>query len=121
MNKGMILAGSLMAIGAVFMIQQFSYPLREQDREFKFSSTDFIEPNDDFTNCYNTTDCMKVKGSACPASEGGDEACVNKNYFQEYISVIDKLAGHELDVVCPQVYNVTERTCECLNSKCVII
>lgn len=110
------LALLLIIIGLIFLIQQFYVP--SEKVWHKYSSTEFVEPPQEFLTCYQDTDCIKVKGSACLPSEGGTEVCVNKNHFQEYISVIDENAGAETDVVCPQVYLVTNRTCVCVSGVC---
>jgi hypothetical protein len=109
----------LIAIGLVFVIQQFYVPSKKV--QHRYSSTDFIEPSQDFLTCSQDTDCIKVKGSACPPSEGGTEVCVNKNHFQEYISVIDEEAGSEAEVVCPQLNNVTNTPCGCAAGVCTLI
>lgn len=106
-------------IGLVFLIQQFYVPGKKV--QHKYSATDFIEPPQDFLTCNQDTDCIKVKGSACPPSEGGTEVCVSKNHFQEYISVIDEEAGSEAEVVCPQVYMVTNRPCGCAAGVCALM
>lgn len=110
------LAFLFIIIGLVFLIQEFYAPNKKV--QYKYSTTDFIEPSEKFITCYQGTDCIKIKGSACPASEGGTEVCVNKNHFQEYISDIDEKAGAETDVVCPQVYMVTNKTCVCVSGEC---
>ena len=106
------------SLSLIFYIQ-CSYDPRKKV-QYKNSPTDFIEPPKDFINCYEDTDCIKVKGSACPPSQGGIEVCVNKNYFQEYISEIDKQAGPEGEVVCPQVFLVSNKTCGCIGGTCIL-
>jgi hypothetical protein len=119
MNKYTILAGSLIFVGSVMLVQQFYSPVKEE--KYSFSSTDFIEPSEEFVNCTISSECMKIKGSACPPSEGGKEVCVNKSYFQQYISVIDDKAGSEAFSNCPQTNMVTDRTCGCVQNRCVMI
>ena len=109
----------LIAIGLVFVIQQFYVPSKKV--QHKYSATDFIEPPQDFLTCNQDTDCIKVKGSACPPSEGGTEVCVSKNHFQEYISDIDEKAGKQEEVICPQVYLVTDKQCKCIEGKCKLM
>jgi hypothetical protein len=106
-------------IGLAFLIQQFYAPSKKV--QHKYSSTDFIEPSQDFLTCNQDTDCIKVKGSACPPSEGGTEVCVSKDHFQGYISVIDEEAGSETEAVCPQVNMVTNRPCGCAAGVCTLI
>ena len=118
-NIKIFLALLLIVIGIAFIIQQFYFPIKEI--KYKYSSTDFIEPSQDFLKCNEDTDCIKVKGSACPPNEGGREVCVNKNHFQEYISIIDEKAGSEAEIVCPQVYLVTNKPCGCASGVCVLI
>ena len=119
MNMYYALAGSMMVVGSIMLIQQFYSPSRNES--YTTSSTELIEPRDEFIKCSDSTNCIKIKGSACPPSEGGAEVCVNKNYFQQYISVIDNMAGSLADIKCPQVYMVTNRTCGCVNNNCVMI
>lgn len=108
------------SLSIIFFAQDFYNP-KKKVNQYNFSSTDFIEPAENFIKCYEDDDCIKIKGSACPPSSGGVEVCVNKNYFQEYISQIDRAAGNEAEVVCPQVYLVTNRTCGCIENKCEFI
>jgi len=106
-------------IGLVFLIQEFYAPTKNV--KYKYSKTDFVEPSEEFITCYQGADCMKIKGSACPPNEGGAEVCVNKNHFQEYISGIDEKAGKQEEIICPQVYLVTDRQCECIDGKCELM
>ncbi|OGI11942.1 hypothetical protein A3K64_00520 [Candidatus Micrarchaeota archaeon RBG_16_36_9] len=121
MKKYIIPFAVLIATLSVVFFIQSSYDPKKKNNQYEFSSTDFIEPDENFIKCYENTDCIKIKGSACPPSAGGVETCVDKNYFQEYISQITNQAGNEADLVCPQVYLVTNRTCGCIENKCVII
>lgn len=118
MNNYVILAVSLIAIGLIMLVQQLYTPVKKVNHDF--SSTDFIAPDQSFIGCEQTDDCIKVKGSVCPPSEGGKEVCVNKNYFQEYISTIDERAGSAVDAVCPQIYLATNKTCGCVDSRCML-
>jgi hypothetical protein len=116
MNNYVILAASLLTVGAVIAVQMNYNPVKKDS--YAFSSTDFVEPEQRLINCNQTIDCIKIKGSACPPSEGGVEVCINKNHFQEYISVINAAAGNEAEVTCPQVLTITDRTCRCINQTC---
>jgi len=109
----------LLAIGIIFLIQEFYIPT--ENKKYRYSPTDFVQPTDLFIKCDETSDCIKVKGSVCPPETGGIEVCVNKNYFQEYISYINERAGFETDVSCPAVNMVTNKTCGCAENKCVVI
>jgi hypothetical protein len=120
MKKYIIPLAILIASLAVIFFVQSAYDPRKKTQN-KFSSTDFIQPAENFIKCYEDTDCIKIKGSACPPSAGGIETCVNKNYFQEYISQIDKTAGSEADAICPQVYMVTNKTCVCASGICNLV
>jgi hypothetical protein len=113
------LAFLFIIIGLVFLIQEFYVP--NKNVQYKYSTTDFIEPSEEFITCYQDTDCIKIKGSACPASEGGAEVCVNNNHFQEYISGIDEKAGKQEEIICPQVYLVTDKQCKCIEGKCKLM
>ena len=113
------LAVLLASLSLIFFVQS-AYDPRKKD-QLKLSSTDFVRPVENFIKCYRDTDCIKIKGSACPPSSGGVETCVNKNYFQEYISQIESQAGTEAEVVCPEVYLVTNRTCGCIENNCVLV
>lgn len=117
MKKYIIPLAVLIASLSVIFFVQNSYDPRKKT-QYNVSSTDFVEPSENFIKCYEDTDCIKIKGSACPPSEGGVETCVNKNYFQEYISQIEKQAGSEQEITCPQVYLVTNRTCGCVENVC---
>jgi hypothetical protein len=116
MNSYMILAASLLTVGAIVAVQMTYTPAKKDN--YTHSSTDFIEPDQRFLNCSQSIDCIKIKGSACPTTEGGVEVCINKNHFQEYISAIDAAAGNEAEVACPQVITATDRVCRCIDQKC---
>jgi hypothetical protein len=119
MKNYYVLAGSLIVVGTLIIAEQLYQPPREVHHSL--SPVEFVEPDQAFTNCDSGADCIKIKGSACPASRGGAEVCVNKNYFQEYISLIDRKAGAEADVMCPQVQMNTSRVCGCVQNKCSIM
>lgn len=87
----------------------------------KYPSTSLVEPSGQFTSCYSSDDCLKVRGSACQPSEGGEETCVNKNYMQEYLSNIDSLAGKEYEVSCPGINKTTDRSCSCVSDVCQLV
>ena len=114
-----VLASLLIILGLAFLIQEFYIPVKKT--QYKYSPTEFIEPSERFVNCFEDTDCIKVKGSACPPSSGGVESCVNKNYFQEYISEIEEKAGKEWEVECPAIYLISNKICDCIESECVLV
>ena len=105
-------------IGLLFLINEFYVPAKTQ---YEYSPTEFIEPFKRFVNCFEDKDCIKVKGSACPPSSGGFEVCINKNYFQEYISEIEEKAGKEWEVECPAIYLISNKICDCIESECVLV
>ena len=111
-----ILAFLFVILALIFFIQESYIPIKKA--QYKYSPTDFIEPSENFVKCYEDKDCIKVKGSACPPSSGGTEVCVDKDYFQEYLSKIEKLAGKELEVACPEIYLVSNKICDCIENKC---
>jgi hypothetical protein len=111
-----ILALVLIIIGLIYIVQEFHVPKKENN--YEYSSTDFIRPSQRFLNCFEDLDCIKIKGSACPPSAGGKEVCVDKDFFQEYLSEIEEKSGKESEIICPQVYLVTNKTCICNNGKC---
>jgi len=115
----MIILTILFLLALVFFIQGSYVPIKKTP--YKHSSTDFIEPSERFLKCYEDMDCIKVKGSACPPNSGGTEVCVDKDYFQEYLSEIEKQAGREEEIACPEIYLVTNKTCSCIEDKCVLI
>lgn len=113
------LAIIFIVLSLIFLIQEFYVPIKKVN--YEYSPTDFIEPSERFLKCFEDTDCIKIKGSACPPSSGGKEVCVDKDYFQEYLSEIEEKAGREEEVNCPQVYTVTNKTCDCIENKCVLV
>ena len=78
-NITIIAAASLVTIGAVALYQMGYCPLSRDTRTH--SQTDFIEPSAEFIACDFSADCIKIKGSSCPPTEGGVEVCINKNHF----------------------------------------
>ncbi|MFH0928772.1 MAG: hypothetical protein V1818_00250 [Candidatus Aenigmatarchaeota archaeon] len=107
----------LIVIGIVFVIQEFSM---KEDEKYEFSFTDSIEPEERFVACDNVDDCFKFKGSACPAYAGGTEVCINKNFVQEYNSVIEEKTGLNLEIKCPGTDLSTDMICECIDKRCVL-
>ena len=116
----MIILGLVLIVLAVVFFIQESYVPTEKN-QYKYSPTAFIEPLERFLKCFEDTDCIKVRGSACPPSSGGAEVCVDKDFFQEYISEIEKKAGREDEVGCPEIYLVSNKTCSCIENTCVLM
>ncbi len=114
-----ILGLLLIVLAVVFYIQEFYVPIK--NISYKYSSTDFIEPPQNFVKCYEEKDCIKVKGSACSPESGGTEVCVNKNYFQEYLSEIEEKAGKQGKIACPEIYLVSNKTCDCIENLCSLV
>ena len=117
--KQIVLLLTIIFVGVMFLIQEFYVPGIEND--YQYSSTEFIEPDETFVLCDNDDDCFKFKGSVCPPDSGGVEVCVNKDYVQEYNSVIEGLAGNHIETVCPEIYLVTDRECKCIDNKCGLV
>jgi len=117
-NIMIFLATLLIILGLVLLIQEFHIPIK--NIQYKYSPTEFIEPSERFVKCFEDTECIKIKGSACPPSSGGAEVCVDKDYFQEYLSEIEEKAGREWEVACPEIYLISNKTCGCVENKCVL-
>jgi len=113
------LAVIFIILGLILLIQEFYLP--SKNVQYKYSPTEFIEPSESFLNCFEDADCIKIKGSACPTSSGGVEVCVDKDFFQQYLSEIEEKAGREENVECPEIYLVTDKICNCVEGKCNLI
>lgn len=113
------LAVLLILLALIFFIQDFYVPIKNVS--YKYSSTAFIEPSETFIKCFEDKDCIKVKGSACPPNKGGEEVCVDKDYFQEYLSDIEEKAGREDEVKCSMTYLVTNKNCVCIEGRCTLV
>lgn len=90
-------------------------------KKYKYSPTDFIAPPEYFLYCYEDTDCIKIKASACPPEKGGSEVCVGKDHFQQYLSIVEDSAGKEWEVTCPNINNVVNNICRCIGEKCNLV
>jgi hypothetical protein len=119
MKQITVALSTIIFIAIVLLIQEFYVPQRYV--KYEYSSTDFIEPDESFVTCDTDDDCFKFKGSLCPADSGGTEVCINKDYVQEYNSVIDGLAGKHIENVCPEIYLVTDRECKCVDNICSLV
>jgi hypothetical protein len=108
----------MIVFGVLIVVQEIYIPQRETF--YEYSATDFIEPEERFTFCYIDDDCFKFKGSACPADSGGIETCVNKNFVQEYNSEIEEKAGKHWERGCPEIYMLTNKTCQCIDNRCTL-
>jgi hypothetical protein len=117
----LIAALILISLGILALNKDFYYFKSILTERSKYPSTYFIEPTKMFVACYNTDDCIKAKGTACPPSRGGTEACINKNYMQEYLSSIDILSGKEWEISCPNVDKTTAKECSCINGICNLV
>jgi len=117
--KKIILILIVIIVGLLILIQEFY--TSQKITKYKYSPTDFIEPAERFIFCYTDDDCLKVKGSACPPDSGGVETCVNKNFMQEYNSMIEELAGKHWELGCPEIYLVTVKSCACVKDKCSLM
>ena len=114
--KLVLLALALISLGVVSMF----YEVYGEEKTHDYNFTDYIEPEEKFITCTNNDDCFKFKGSVCPAEAGGVELCINKNFVQEYNSVLEYMAGSCMVTECPQVCLTTNRTCECIENKCTL-
>lgn len=113
---------AVIAIASVLYFNNYYYFYKSLSGvKEKYPSTSLVEPSNLFVSCYKTDDCLKVKGSACQPSKGGEETCINKNYMQEYLSSIENLAGKDLEVSCPSIDKTTNRSCSCLNNICQLV
>ena len=90
-------------------------------KKYKYSPTQSIVPPEYFLYCYEDTDCIKIKSSACPPERGGSETCVEKDHFQQYLSMIEESAGKEWEVTCPDINNVGNNICRCITEKCNLV
>ena len=108
----------LLSIGAYFVVDNFYLG---HSKQYEYSTTDFIEPEERFVTCVDVDDCFKFQGSACPATAGGVEVCINKNFVQEYRSIIEDETGILVDIDCPQVDMSTDRECGCILSRCELM
>jgi hypothetical protein len=117
---------AVIAVGLIVIIQEFYSSAKE--KVYQYSPTDYIEPEERFLVCTNNTnsnstadECFKFKASACPAEMGGIEMCINKNFIQEYNSVIERGAGEHWDLSCPEINMVTDRACDCIDNVCTLV
>jgi hypothetical protein len=118
MSRTTFFALALIAIGIVFVIQEF---VMKKEVVYEYSYTEHIEPEERFIVCNNVDDCFKFKGSACPATSGGTEVCVGKNFVQEYNSVIEEKTGLNLEIECPEIDLSTDMTCDCIDNRCTLM
>ena len=119
MKKIILILIIIIIVGVLLLIQEFYIP--QKGMNYKYSPTDFIEPTQRFIFCYVNDDCLKVKGSTCPPESGGVETCVNKDFMQEYNTMIEELAGKHWEIGCPEIYLVTNKICSCIDNKCVLM
>lgn len=111
LSIGLITVGTLYLIGGSF----------SNEKTYDYTSTDFIEPDEEFVLCDSEDDCFKFRGSACPAEAGGVEVCVNKNFVQEYSSEIEGKVGLQIEIECPQADMSTRMECGCVENKCTLV
>ena len=114
--KYILLSLALLSLGAVSVFHE----IYAEKESYEYSFTDYIYPEEKFVQCTSTDDCFKFRGSVCPAEAGGVEMCINKNFVQEYNSVIEGNAGSCMVNECPQACLTTNRTCECINNRCAL-
>ena len=108
----------LLSIGTYFVVDNFYF---NHDKQYEYSTTDFVEPEEKFLDCDNVDDCFKFQGSACPPTSGGVEICINKNFVQEYRSTIEEKTGILVDIDCPQVDMSTDSECGCILNRCELM
>lgn len=109
---------SIILIAIIFMFTTINTSPR---KKYKYSPTEFIVPPENFLYCYEDTDCIKIKGSACSPDKGGSEVCVEKDHFQQYLSIVDESAGKEWEVTCPDISNVSNNICRCISERCKLV
>lgn len=124
MNKIFIIALVLVVIAialAMYFNNYYYFYKSLSSVNEKNPPTFLVGPSELFVACSKTDDCIKVKGSTCQPSKGGEEICINKNYMQEYLSSIETLEGKEWEVSCPNADKTTNRSCSCLNNVCQLV
>jgi hypothetical protein len=114
--KFVLISLVIISLGVVSLFHE----LYVEDESYEYSFTDYVNPEERFVLCSSNDDCFKFKGSVCPAEAGGVETCINKNFVQEYSSVIEDNAGACTVNECPQICLTTNRTCECIDNRCVL-
>ena len=111
--KAVYISLALIGLGVASLLYKVN-----DEKVYSYNITDFIEPQERFLTCNNVDDCFKFKGSACPADRGGAEVCINKNFVQEYNSIIEDQAGMYYVTQCPNISLSTNVTCDCVDNRC---
>jgi hypothetical protein len=111
----------IISVIVIIFIAVFLSQNKPMQAKYKYPSTYFIKPSENFLSCYIDDDCMKAKGSACPPAQGGIQTCINKDHLQEYTSNIELLAGKEWEVTCPDINNASNYDCLCINNTCKLV
>jgi CRISPR/Cas system CMR-associated protein Cmr1 (group 7 of RAMP superfamily) len=111
----------IILIALVITIISVSGVNASSKKKYKYSPTELIVPPENFLYCYEDTDCIKIKASACPPDKGGSEVCVKKDHFQQYLSMVEDSAGKEWEVTCPNINNVGNNICRCIGEKCNLV
>lgn len=111
---------TIILASAYFTDAYYNYKSLQAEKT-KYPSTYFFEPSNLFVSCYNSDECIKIKGTACSPSNGGTETCINKEHMQEYLANIEISSGKEWEVDCPNVNNSTNKECSCVSNACKLV
>jgi len=76
--------------------------------------------NSSMTSCNTNSDCMLVPISFCQNNLPSQVACINSNYYQEYMYYYQKLKEH-VPIMCPMFIVAGYTTCSCIHNTCVPI
>ena len=65
--------------------------------------------------CEGDNDCIETKKDCCECHSGGDQAAINRRYFNEWYEL---LANNCQDIACPEVENCVDGRVWCNNNVC---
>jgi hypothetical protein len=71
--------------------------------------------------CNADTDCMNVHTKSCFNNMPQQQACINVNYSNSYMSHYNAFLNNGTPVACPQFFMVGSASCACINNGCSLI
>jgi DNA-binding transcriptional ArsR family regulator len=80
--------------------------------------TIYKSANDSIISCNTSSDCLLVPLTFCQNNLPSQVACINSNYYQEYMYYYQELKEHA-PIMCPMFIAPGYTTCSCIHNTCV--
>ena len=80
----------------------------------------YISINSSMLSCITNSNCVLIPITFCQNNLPSQVACINSNYYQEYMNYYQNLKEH-VPIMCPMFIVAGYTTCSCIHNTCVPI